>query len=292
MKNRFYLILMVLAMTTLACQEIDEDFEFEPSEERLVVESVITDSTKAHWVQLSHTVPYNELRKRDAFVRDAEVSLSVDGASQTLTHVGNGLYLTDSTFTGEVGKEYVLTVVWRGDTYQARDVMYQSMSQVKTCYQFRNGMPPFSEDGYQLFVSGITNKVLGQPKYYRAKVFQNDTLLNYSPEHYIFFDDRSLADTLIGDRTQRLPFTFQPGTLVRTELYSLSADMYRYYVGLTNVILNDGGFFSPPPQNPETNVRNITNPRKEAFGYFQASVLISHEFIIAETALEGELVCP
>jgi hypothetical protein len=63
------------------------------------------------------------------------------------------------------------------------------------------------------------------------------------------------------------------------ELFRLKRDAYDYLNQLVNLLFSDGGLFSPPPQNPTTNIRVISgNP--EVLGYFAVTPVLSRSLLI------------
>ena len=78
------------------------------------------------------------------------------------------------------------------------------------------------------------------------------------------------------------PFAFQLQDTLRLEMYSLELSMFNYYNELLTILFNDGGLFSPPPVNPVSNIKNLTDPRKPPLGYFQASPVVAEEVVIQD----------
>jgi len=72
------------------------------------------------------------------------------------------------------------------------------------------------------------------------------------------------------------------GIEVGLELYTLNEDMYQYYVEFINLLFNDGGVFSPPPVNPTTNIKNLTNPENLPLGFIQFSSVQRRGIVIKE----------
>ncbi len=76
-----------------------------------------------------------------------------------------------------------------------------------------------------------------------------------------------------------LGYSFQENDRVRLELFRLNQDAFDYLNQLVNLLFSDGGLFSPPPQNPDTNIRVVSgNP--EVLGYFIVSPVLSRSLVI------------
>ena len=115
--------------------------------------------------------------------------------------------------------------------------------------------------------------------YFRFKLYENDSLYNDRTD-LLLQDDEFLPDTL---ENVRFGYPFDIGDTVKIEMYTLNRDMYQYYLELITLLFNDGGLFSPPPQNPTSNIRNLTNPEKPPLGYFQVASLTSGTIVIDST---------
>jgi hypothetical protein len=66
-------------------------------------------------------------------------------------------------------------------------------------------------------------------------------------------------------------------------MYTINQEMYQYYLELITLLYNDGGLFSPPPQNPVSNIRNLSKPDQPPLGYFQVASLTSDTIVIDST---------
>ena len=75
---------------------------------------------------------------------------------------------------------------------------------------------------------------------------------------------------------------YRAADTVRVELHRIDEAMYRYYIGLVQLLYNDGGLFSPPPVNPPTNLENLTNPDDLPLGFFQVSTRVGATVILPE----------
>jgi hypothetical protein len=58
------------------------------------------------------------------------------------------------------------------------------------------------------------------------------------------------------------------------ELYRLNKDAFDYLSQLVSLLFNDGGLFSPPPQNPESNIR-VAKGNSQVLGYFVVSPVLT-----------------
>lgn len=120
------------------------------------------------------------------------------------------------------------------------------------------------DEGYYLTLYG---KEPEGENYYRWYISENDTL----DKDIIISDDLFFNREIKALMIERV---FQKGDKAKIEVQSINKEDYSYYIGLRNIIDNDGGFFSSPPKNP---VGNISNG---AMGIFRASKASSAEILI------------
>ena len=115
-----------------------------------------------------------------------------------------------------------------------------------------------------------------QDNNYRIRVIENDTLKNQR-EDYLLFDDT--FGLKFFEEGLELGYPFQENDRVRLELFRLNQDAFDYLNQLVNLLFNDGGLFSPPPQNPETNIQ-VVRGDPEVLGYFLVSPVLVRSVVI------------
>lgn len=272
MKNYlpFFAALFLLA----SCQEVVE-LELPPEAPRLVVEAELNDTPGPHRVRLSLTADYFSDGPLPP-VTDALVIISdLSGQQDTLEQVAEGLYVTQN-LQGIIGHTYTLTIQWNGNLYQSTGTLLEEAVIDSLAYRYFPANPIF-EEGYYIFFFGRVPP--GRTNYFRFKVYENDSLYNDRSD-LLIQDDEFLPDTL---ENIRFGYPFDPGDTVKIEMYTLNQDMYQYYQELLTLLYNDGGLFSPPPQNPTSNITNLTNPEEPPLGFFQVASLTSGTIVIDTT---------
>jgi hypothetical protein len=115
--------------------------------------------------------------------------------------------------------------------------------------------------------------------FYRVKIIRNDTLLNRRSD-YLLFDD-SFGTSILDNGFELSGFAFEKNDKVKLELYRLNQAPYNYLTQLVNLLFNDGGLFSPPPQNPITNIF-VENENGRVGGYFLTAPLLTKTIIIKD----------
>ena len=134
---------------------------------------------------------------------------------------------------------------------------------------------PFRGEGYYIKVYGKIPFL--ENNQYRIRVIENDTLKNQR-EDYLLFDDT--FGLQVFEKGLELGYAFQKNDRVRLELYRLNKDAFVYLSQLVNLLFNDGGLFSPPPQNPTSNIR-VVSGKGEVLGYFVVSPVLTRTVVIA-----------
>ena len=269
---QYLLVFAVATCSMFGCQEIVE-LELPNTLPRVVIEGELN-----YW---EHQLDNNGARVRvstsggyydeSPSVPVANASVQIEDLSSKMVYdlspieTDPGLYI-NNTFPIDSGVSYRLTVDYDNNLYAAQGTVLPVAKLDSFTYRFREATP-LQAEGYYFFFSGRTIKERGI-NYYRFKVYENDSLYN-EPEDYLIQSDEFLQERI--DTLQLANYAFEVGDSVRIEMYSLNQDIFSYYNQLTELLFNDGGLFSSPPRNPDTNIVNTTNPNDPPLGYFQVS---------------------
>ncbi len=228
-----------------------EEYVGEPSG-TLVVEGLITNEKKAHYVKLTRTT--NVIPKESADpVTGAIVSVSDGDTIFLLTEneIGSGIYLTDSIVQGEVGKTYTLSITMDGKTYEAIDIMEApnefDENDILSIY-----MRPDQSGGYvnQLFTVAYGAH---KPSMISVEIVNPRPEDKYTEIWYYTFPGADV-DNILPTPTESLVFV--SGTIFQQTKYSLSNE---HYLFLRAVLLETkyvGGVFGSVRANVPTNVGN------------------------------------
>jgi len=212
-------------------------------------------------------------------VEDAEVRIVVTGTEISIPFrydFKTSRYRpVDERRVAEIGEKYELRVSWKDNLYISEGLMLEPPSLDSLIYQFEEERV-FRDEGYYIKVYGKIP--FEEDNFYRIKVIENDTLLN-DPEDYLLFDD-TFGLTFFEEGLE-LGYAFEAQDRVRLVLYRLNEPVFNYFNQLVNLLFSDGGLFSPPPQNPDTNIRTLRG-EDIAEGYFMVSPIISQIVFIDE----------
>lgn len=112
-----HIILGFTILLFFSCEEPSDLPTTTNSEQRLVVEALITNEYRIQEVKLSLTT--NDLNELPDPVTDANVEISTQNNSFQFTHDNNGFYKSDVPFSISQGLEHQLTINWNGELYLA-----------------------------------------------------------------------------------------------------------------------------------------------------------------------------
>jgi len=280
--NKYKIISLLLAvLISWGCQEII-DVDLTQSEPKLVIEGRLVNERSFQKIKISESINFYDTAGLSPF-KDAEVSL-LDGNSNVITQFTyqseDSAYITNNPLSLTVGESYALQIEAKGELLEARGTVLENAT-LDSLYYLSDkelesiGQPSFGE-GYFMFVNGSLNNE--GIEYFKLDVTVNDTLRNSRGD----FSNSVLTSEFFGRDFQALPVpgSFEEEDSVGLELYTLNEDVYQYYVEFINLLFNDGGVFSPPPVNPTTNIKNLTNPENEPLGFIQFSSVQRKSIVI------------
>ncbi|MFD2033751.1 DUF4249 family protein [Belliella marina] len=267
MKNFIYIL---IAIILVSCQE-EVFLELKDSENIPVIEGIWTNVSGLNQVKVSYSKDYYS-EESGQIEKDAEVFIINQTDNEMISFKFNeqlSSYLPVNNKTGELGKSYELHVIMDEKEYISKGTLLEPPTLDSLTYKFHE-VRGFKEEGYYVTLYGKIPFV--EENNYRVRVIRNDTLLNRNSD-YLLFDDT--FGTSILDRGFELGgFTFREGDRVRLELFRLNNDVYNYLFQLVNLLFNDGGLFSPPPQNPVSNIK-VADGKGDVLGYFMVSPYVS-----------------
>ena len=272
--RRFTAIL--LAISTWSCQEevllpLGEKEEAVPT-----IEGVWSDQPSFNNVKITLSKDYFDSLNIEV-INDAEVSITVKGSNRVIPFLYIGASRNyrpvNPVERAKVGETYQLNVKWKDNIYLSEGLMLEPPKVDSITWSFEEERL-FRDEGYYIKVYGKIP--FEDDNNYRIKVVENDTLKNQR-EDYLLFDDTFGLEFF--EEGLELGYAFEENDKVRLELYRLNRDAYDYLNQLVNLLFNDGGLFSPPPQNPDTNIK-VLQGDPEVLGYFVVSPILVRTLVI------------
>jgi uncharacterized protein YkuJ len=268
----------VLAILLISCQEEVELPLASLSQNVPVIEANWTDQRAYNEVRISFPQSYYERGSRK-IISDAEVLIREVGSSKVIRfgyRSGSFSYKAfNSNEIAKIGKTYRLEVKWQGKVFVGEGTMLEPPILDSLTYEYVK-KKPFRNEGYYIKVFG---KIPFQnDNNYRIRVIENDTLKN-GRNDYLLFDDTFGLNFF--EEGLQLNYAFDAGDMVSLELYRLNGEMYDYFTQLVNLLFSDGGLFSPPPQNPRSNIR-VVQGKSDVLGFFLVSPVLRRTVKIEE----------
>lgn len=279
-KNKI-LSLFLAVLLSWSCQEVI-DLELNQADQKIVIEGEIVNNNAIQRIRVSESLNYYDTGRMKP-VSDAEIRLLDENNNVISGFIYNpqdSNYQSYDSLRLEIGPEYKIQIEINDELLEAKGRILENAT-LDSIYYLSDkemqalGQPVFGE-GYFLFVNGrLNNEGI---EYFKLDVTVNDTLRNSRGA----LSNSILTSEFFGKEFQALPVpgSFEEADTVDLELYTLNEDVYQYYVEFINLLFNDGGVFSPPPVNPDSNIKNITNPENKPLGFVQFSSVQRRSLVI------------
>jgi hypothetical protein len=265
-----YLIVILTFILFSSCQE-EVLLDLETLEPIPVIEAIWTDNSSINQVKITLSKDYY-LEGDNEVVENADVSIkNIDSGAVILFFYSpaNKKYLAQNGVRGIIGQRYELSVIIGQNEYVSQGTILPPPVLDSVVVEFKEERL-FREEGYYLTVYGKIP--FTQDNNYRIRIIENDTLRN-SRFDYLLFDD-SFGTSILDNGFELSGFPFKANDKIRLELFRLNQGAFDYLNQLVSLLFNDGGLFSPPPQNPQSNIR-LKNGQGSILGYFMTSPILS-----------------
>lgn len=277
MKKCCLYILLIIPVFLGSCQE-EVFIELGEQPTIPVIEAIWTDMPGFNHVSITTSKNYYE-PEVNQIVTDAQVYMIDENSGEKIEfsylHQAR-TYLPVNNRVAREGIRYQLNVIHNNNHYQSTGTALEPPTLDSIAVDFREERI-FRDEGYYLTLYG--DIPFETDNYYRIRIIRNDTLLNRRND-YLLFDD-SFGTQILNRGFELNGYVFKQNDRVRLELYRLNKDTYDYLNELVGLLFNDGGLFSPPPQNPTSNIKVISGSG-DVLGYFMTSTVVSTSLIIDE----------
>lgn len=261
-------VFAILFIATTGCYEPSEHTAFDKGEQVVVIEGSITNIDSMSTVIVTRTVDATDTVDCE-YIDNAIVYLRDDyGNSAQLEYVVDGIYQT-TEIEGIIGHNYLLTVDVDGERYSSIEKMPNQVYIDSILVEYKDSYTIFDTIGY--YVSIFSTQNADTLQYYRIEVEKNGKRLNGYSNMWLF-EDSHLTDIF----KMVIPYKFEVGDSVVINVYSLSANVYEYFSGLSKQFTTNFSNIQPPLTNPESNIRPT------ALGCFQASSIMQFNIVIKD----------
>ncbi|GAA0894482.1 hypothetical protein GCM10009122_41630 [Fulvivirga kasyanovii] len=276
-KNILYLLVLLAVAVLAGCEETVK-LESEQVEPKVVIEGLVTNENIQHYVKVSRSAEFYSSGDFTG-VTDAVITVEDDqGNVYNYVHNpssaenGEGYYLSEDAFAGQIGSTYTLTVTLGSEVYTATDIIkpVTAIDSLEVSLNEEEFDDP-EDEGYFYEILFYAKEPQDTEDYYLFKFYRNDSLFLDTETDIYYANDDLLGESIDGIPTAGF---YKLGDKARVEMYSISRQGYIYYNDLYTLLNSDGGMFSPPPANPRSNLSN------NALGYFQASAVVSDSIVV------------
>ncbi|REG88627.1 DUF4249 family protein [Algoriphagus antarcticus] len=270
------LSIVLFAILSFSCQE-EVDLPLVVIEaDTPVIEAIWTDNPFYNEITISLARNYFDSVETKV-ISDAKVSITAPGTARQIPFVFNintQSYLPlNSGEVAKVGVTYQLNVIWNENEFVSSGILLAPPTVDSVAYEYQEERL-FRDEGYYIKVYGeITFE---EDNYYRIRVIENDTLKNDRGDYLLFDDTFGLS---FFEEGLELNYSFAEKDRVRLELFRINKSSYEYLNQLVSLLFNDGGLFSPPPQNPDSNI-SVVKGDSDVLGYFNVASVIAKTVLI------------
>lgn len=262
-------------ISLLSCQE-EVQLNLDNVSKKPVIEAVWTNDPSENFVKISYTRNYFDTLANQ-IVDDASVSI-IDNASGTMIDFTFedelGYYTPINGQSAISGHSYTLKVIMDENEYTSEGLTQEPPILDSITYVYEEDSF-FSDEGYYLTVYGKIPFEEGN--YYRLLLTKNDTLLNDRGDYFLF--DDTFGTNVLNNGFELNGFAFEENDKVKLQLIRLNENAYNYLNQFVSLLFNDGGLFSPPPENPTSNIKS-DNENEQVMGYFMTGSIISKTVMI------------
>lgn len=258
-----YAFLFLFSISIISCEKV-VDIDVPTTQPRLVVDASIQwqKGTTGNEQKVILTTTTSYFSNTIPVVNGAVVFITNED-NMTFDFIENsnsGEYIC-SNFIPEIGKTYVLTVVYNGQSYTASETL-TAVPQITSVEQ-RNDL------GFTGNEIGVKIKFQDNANENNQYLFRFNTSISSIPEYTVLDDVFSQGNEMFALYSDK---QLETGETINFTLLGISRQYYNYMNILINVAGGDGGSpFSTPPANIRGNIINQSNSEKHASGYFNLS---------------------
>ena len=274
-------------------------------ESLLVVDALLTDEPGPYYVKLTNTSETG-VGGNENVITGATIFVSDDFGNVFDYHFDNlkNMYLSnDTSFRGEVGRTYVLHILYDGKEYLSNPSLMYPKEEIDTIYYVASsGIPDGYEnpyDGLDIFIETKAKSEAGfrrwsYDEWWKFKVPYPATSVYYSSidirpieqkKEVCWANEKSLTAMLhndsefTGDKlTKKMLFVpssltnrFQIQYSIEVTQYSLSMEEYDFWARLESLDESTGDIFGSQPYLLQGNMYNPTDDNENVLGYFRVS---------------------
>lgn len=239
--------------------------------QRLVVEGLLTNETKAHKVSLRLTSDYFA-QEEPPLVAGAVVTISDGSQTITLTENSPGDYFTPATMAGIPGRSYTLKVEWDGQTYTSTAAL-KGVAPIEDIEAIEEEDQEEEGEMKEYAILLYTTEPEGEGDHYYWRGFPAAAPDDIERTYWEIASDEFVDGSLI-DGAEILFIEAEKGESFVIEQYGLNEEAFDFYLAIQFETDFKGGIFDPPPANINGNIDN------GALGYFLTASVVRDTVLI------------
>jgi hypothetical protein len=245
------LLLALVALMMTSCEKVI-DYPLRETDEKIVVEALVTDQPGPYTVKISGTVGY--LANGASPARDADLVTITDveaGVTDTLDRTAAGIYQTTPKLgVGKVNHTYRLLIVRGNQRIEGTSLLRPCTPLDSISFKRPDEFPSGANPDTMLVTTIFFKEPAGRGDYYRVNMYRNNVWRNRKE---LFFFDDELYDGQYGDPVIN-GYNSRNGDVIRIEMFSLTKANYDFINGLATSQFQGGTPFDSPPANAPTNL--------------------------------------
>ncbi|MBC7846508.1 MAG: DUF4249 domain-containing protein [Flavobacterium sp.] len=272
MKIFNYISLTIALLFLASCEEVVK-IDLSTSEPKLVIDATIkwqkgTDGSSQKVILSTTTDFYSNVIPK---VSGAVVSIkNSENINYVFSEIPNTGEYQCTVFKPIIGETYILTVVYKGETYTATETM-QSVTPILSTTQKNNG--GFSGKDYEIEVS------------FQDPLAKNFYLVKFFPDIYKTPSYSILKDEFTNGNLKSWQFSdedLKQGTKINITHYGVSELYYNYMNKIISISNSSGGGspFQTPPATVRGNIVNQNDVNNYALGFFSLSEVDVRDYVI------------
>ena len=270
MKNLKYIVLLTIAFLAVSCEDV-VDIDLKTAEPKLVIDAPILwqkgTAGNEQMIKLTTTGDYYATTVPPASGATVFITDSNNNVFNFIENMQTGEYFCDN-FIPVLNTDYELTVVYKNETYSAKETLKPAPS-IDRIEQKNDG--GFSGDEIEIKIfytdDGATED------YYLSRYKTNFTAI---PLYGWISDEFFQGNQIFGFYSHE---DLKSGDTLDYSLLGISKTYYNY-MNVLGGIVGGGGPFQTPPATLRGNVINTTNFNNYALGYFNLSEMDSTRYIV------------
>lgn len=253
--KKTYILLLSVSLFILRCKKVI-DVNLNNSSAQLVITGEVNNLPGPYKVTISKSVNFSSNNDFPP-VSGALVTIKDHRIIDTLIESEPGNYFTRK-LKGKPGETYTLNVSIDGKVYASTSEMPQPVhldsltflvGRKNNIYPVANFQDPPNVDNYYQFIEYVNGKTLGNG---RGNSVFDDRLSDGRYITTILYDDSS---------------DIKSGATLTVQMNCIDNEVYNYFSELMQISGGGGGFSSPAPANPESNITG------GVLGYFSANTV-------------------